>query len=269
MGNARHCPDWEEKLSLYIDGVLNPFDENAVEAHLARCAGCREAVALWRAVGQAIRNIPQAAPPAYLREWILASTSRRPRRVSRRAWFPWRALAPTVGLALVLSWLTLPSPNWHSVLLSGSIASAAGSLEPASGSVPSLASPYAPLVVVVPAHAVYRAAPLASQGAVQTRLHATTDVFQPVPTPLPTTETLTTAPSTVAPIMEGRSGSLIIPTIGGVLSPTLPAFPPPDWAGWLQSSNPPRTRKRPTPNGTVAPNKDRAAVPVVIIVEQQ
>lgn len=54
MGKARHCPEWEEKLSLYVDGVLNPFGENAVEAHLARCAGCRETVALWRAVGRAV-----------------------------------------------------------------------------------------------------------------------------------------------------------------------------------------------------------------------
>jgi anti-sigma factor RsiW len=104
-----HCPDWEEKLSLYVDGVLNPFDENAVEAHLARCASCRATVALWRAVGQSVRRLPRELPPPYLREAILASTTRR-RRMAHR-WLPnWRVLAPALGVALSLAWLTLPRP---------------------------------------------------------------------------------------------------------------------------------------------------------------
>jgi anti-sigma factor RsiW len=104
-----HCPDWEEKLSLYVDGVLNPFDENAVEAHIARCASCRATVELWRAVGQSVRRLPRELPPPYLREAILASTTRR-RRMAHR-WLPnWRVLAPALGVALVLAWLTLPRP---------------------------------------------------------------------------------------------------------------------------------------------------------------
>ncbi|MFN3690879.1 MAG: anti-sigma factor family protein, partial [Fimbriimonadales bacterium] len=51
MSKTWHCAEWEEKLSLYVDGVLNPFDENAVEAHLSRCESCRATVALWRSVG--------------------------------------------------------------------------------------------------------------------------------------------------------------------------------------------------------------------------
>jgi anti-sigma factor RsiW len=94
-----HCPDWEEKLSLYVDGVLNPFDENAVEAHLARCASCRATVELWRAVGQSVRRLPRELPPPYLREAILASTTRR--RAHARRWLPsWRTLAPALGVAL-------------------------------------------------------------------------------------------------------------------------------------------------------------------------
>jgi anti-sigma factor RsiW len=105
-----HCPDWEEKLSLYVDGVLNPFDENAVEAHIARCASCRATVALWRAVGQSVRRLPRELPPLYLREAILASTTRR--RAHARRWLPnWRTLAPALGVALGLAWLTLPRPT--------------------------------------------------------------------------------------------------------------------------------------------------------------
>ena len=105
-----HCPEWEEKLSLYVDGVLNPFDENAVEAHIARCASCRATVELWRAVGQSVRRLPRELPPPYLREAILASTTRR--RSRARRWLPsWRTLAPALGVALGLAWLTLPPPT--------------------------------------------------------------------------------------------------------------------------------------------------------------
>lgn len=104
-----HCPEWEEKLSLYVDGLLNPFDENAVEAHIARCASCRATVELWRSVGQSVRRLPRELPPPYLREAILASTTRRRRRAHR--WLlGWRTLAPVLGVALGLAWLTLPRP---------------------------------------------------------------------------------------------------------------------------------------------------------------
>ncbi|MCS6923011.1 MAG: zf-HC2 domain-containing protein [Fimbriimonadales bacterium] len=110
MGKTLYCPEWEEKLSLYVDGVLNPFDENAVEAHLSRCAACRATVELWRAVGQSVRRLPRELPPAYLRERILASTTRR-RRLSRSVLPRWRVLAPALGLGLLLGWLTLPRPE--------------------------------------------------------------------------------------------------------------------------------------------------------------
>lgn len=104
-----HCPEWEEKLSLYVDGLLNPFDENAVEAHIARCEACRATVALWRSVGQSMRRLPRELSPLYLREAILASTTRRRTRMHR--WLPgWRTLAPALGVALGLAWLTLPRP---------------------------------------------------------------------------------------------------------------------------------------------------------------
>lgn len=104
-----HCPEWEEKLSLYVDGLLNPFDENAVDAHIARCEACRKAVALWRSVGQSVRRLPRELPPPYLREAILLSTSRR-RTQTRRWLLGWRTLAPALGVALGLAWLTLPRP---------------------------------------------------------------------------------------------------------------------------------------------------------------
>jgi hypothetical protein len=94
-------------LSLYVDGLLNPFDENAVEAHLSRCEACREAVALWRAVGQSVRRLPRELPPADLRVRILACTTRK-LSIGQRLRLSWWRLAPALAAGLLLAWWTLP-----------------------------------------------------------------------------------------------------------------------------------------------------------------
>ncbi len=101
------CSEWEERLSLYVDGLLNPFDENAVEAHLSRCEACRQAVALWREVGQTIRRLPRVLPPPDLRARIFASTTRKP-SLLQRVRLGWWSLAPAVAAGLMLAWWTLP-----------------------------------------------------------------------------------------------------------------------------------------------------------------
>lgn len=47
--NVHPCPDWRELLSAYQDRQLSKNDSRRVEAHLASCTGCREALARWHA----------------------------------------------------------------------------------------------------------------------------------------------------------------------------------------------------------------------------
>jgi hypothetical protein len=169
-----HCPDWEEKLSLYVDGVLNPFDENAVEAHLARCASCRATMELWRAVGQSVRRLPRELPPPYLREAILASTTRRRSRAYR--WLPsWRALAPALGVALFLAWLTLPRPAIDQTprVATVPLPRVETTLPLASASANSAKaelSPYTPIVVLLHSSPAFRTASPAPRWTPTTRL---------------------------------------------------------------------------------------------------
>lgn len=106
------CAEWEERLSLYVDGLLNPFDENAVEAHLSRCEACRAAVALWREIGESVRRLPRELPPADLRTRILAGTTRKPSLVQRLR-LGWWHLAPALGAGLLLAYWTLPRMPSH------------------------------------------------------------------------------------------------------------------------------------------------------------
>ncbi len=101
------CSEWEERLSLYVDGLLNPFDENAVAAHLSRCEACREAVSLWRAIGQSVRRLPRELPPAELRARIFACTTRK-QGIGQRLRLSWWQLAPACAAGLLLAWWTLP-----------------------------------------------------------------------------------------------------------------------------------------------------------------
>src|SRR5438876_2248437 len=57
------CPHMEATLNEYVDGTLAARARATVEAHLAGCAGCREAVAeLRRLVGEA-QGLPRSIEP--------------------------------------------------------------------------------------------------------------------------------------------------------------------------------------------------------------
>lgn len=250
MGKTLHCPEWEEKLSLYVDGVLNPFDENAVTAHLARCESCRTTVELWQAVGQGVRRLPRELPPPYLRERILASTTRR-RRFSRHPLLGWRVLAPALGVALLLGWLTLPRPQparetFVSVptprVQETIPAPVAQTQNAAQESVPS-----APLVIVLQSEPSYRTASPSPRWLPQTRLSRVPSVPEPSPTAIVVSEssprftpTVSTPPVIVTEVAESSEpNTSLIPT--ETITVSAPARPATtatrDLSNWLQQLN--------------------------------
>jgi len=103
-------PHMEAKLNEYVDGALGVGEREAVEAHLARCAGCREAVAQLRALLAGARALPQAIEPA---RDLWASIERR--TVQRATWNMQRvwwggALAAAAVLVIALGlYRLLPS----------------------------------------------------------------------------------------------------------------------------------------------------------------
>lgn len=280
MGKSLHCPEWEEKLSLYVDGVLNPFDENAVEAHLARCASCRATVDLWQSVGQSVRRLPRELPPPYLRERILASTTRR-RRLPRRLIPGWRVLAPALGVALLLSWLTLPrpeparetavsipTPRVQETLPAYSAQSDAAPTEP---------FPSAPLVIVLQSAPSYRTASPAPRWLAQNRLSpapSAPESMSPVVVigdPVPRfTPTASTPPAIVTEIAESSEPSAAPAETITVSAPARPAATSAarDLTSWLQQLNQQlREEDRRQISGATQrePNKRRFFVPIVTV----
>ncbi|GIV05711.1 MAG: hypothetical protein KatS3mg016_1286 [Fimbriimonadales bacterium] len=281
MGKTLHCPEWEEKLSLYVDGVLNPFDENAVTAHLSRCESCRATVALWQAVGQGVRRLPRELPPPYLRERILASTTRR-RRFARRLIPGWRVLAPALGVALLLGWLTLPRPQparetFTSILTPQVQETIPVPAAPMHNTVQE-SFPFAPLVIVLQSAPSYRTASLSPRWVPQTRISPVPSIPEPSSTAIVVsdstprfTQTVSTPPVIVTEVAEpSELNPTTTPT--ETITVSAPARPVTtatrDLSNWLQQLNQQlREEDRQQISGTTRrdSNARRFFVPIVTV----
>jgi hypothetical protein len=115
-----NCVDWEERIALHAGGDLAPAEAQAVERHVAECAGCqlllsglRESLSLAR---DAHAEPVEAAHFAAVRARVLAELERGPARRWRWAWVYAIAAAAAVVLMLV-AWprpeqrLALPMPR--------------------------------------------------------------------------------------------------------------------------------------------------------------
>jgi len=103
-------PHMEAKLNEYVDGTLAAPDRPSVEAHLAECAACRDAVAELRRLVAEARGLPPSIEPS--RDLWAAIETRIAQRATRnvqRLW--WRGtLAAAAVLVIVLGlYRLLPS----------------------------------------------------------------------------------------------------------------------------------------------------------------
>lgn len=108
------CRDWEERIALYVGGDLAPAEAQAVERHVAECAGCqlllsglRESLALVReAHGEPV----EAAHFAAVRARVLSELER---GAARRWRFAWMYAMAAAVVVLLIGW---PRPEQHMVV---------------------------------------------------------------------------------------------------------------------------------------------------------
>jgi len=86
----------DQPLAAYVLGALAPHERAALEQHLAGCAACEQEVRSLQRVADALaRSVPQATPPPYLRDRVLAAVGAHPeRRVSSD---PFKSPSPRVN----------------------------------------------------------------------------------------------------------------------------------------------------------------------------
>ncbi|MGC8666722.1 MAG: zf-HC2 domain-containing protein [Chthonomonadales bacterium] len=72
-------------LSVYADGEATDEERAEVEAHVAQCRECSEALEMMQASSMALASVAEVEPPAELRASILAATVNRPSLAERVA----------------------------------------------------------------------------------------------------------------------------------------------------------------------------------------
>ncbi len=100
--------DWGADLAAYALGALDPHEAESFEPHLARCAACRDELAAFQAVVDALpASVPAYPVPKRLRRELMAAVAAEPRgaraepSTHRRRWaLPGAGLSPRLGLAL-------------------------------------------------------------------------------------------------------------------------------------------------------------------------
>jgi anti-sigma-K factor RskA len=73
MTTEEHITEW---LPDYVLDLLDPGDKARLDRHLAICPACQEELAAYNeVVGQLALAVPQAEPPAYLKDNVLSAVS--------------------------------------------------------------------------------------------------------------------------------------------------------------------------------------------------
>jgi len=107
---APACGEVADLLEAFVDGELDPTATAAIEAHLARCAPCREQRRAAYAVREWLRALPEYDTPervlAAVRRTVAAETARPSARSPRWAWRTAAAAALVVAAAIGVLW-------WH------------------------------------------------------------------------------------------------------------------------------------------------------------
>src|SRR5688500_2799827 len=93
--------EWNDRLSEYLDGELEPPDRAALETHLAGCEACRADLADLRAVVSRARSVPDRAPSADLWPGVAARIGTAPRQALIRRRFAF-TLPQLVAASLAL-----------------------------------------------------------------------------------------------------------------------------------------------------------------------
>lgn len=106
--NEDRCEQLRPSLSLYVDGVSTPEEQQAVELHIAGCAACRSVYEWMVATREVMTRRPAAIPPPEMSQRIrlaLAATRAEEARQAyrfRTIYRPAYALAATAVIAALL-----------------------------------------------------------------------------------------------------------------------------------------------------------------------
>ncbi len=105
--NAKQCAALESKLIEYLDGRALPALRHTVENHLAGCASCRSRAEEFRALWNALDDLPAISPSPSFDALLRARIAAEPARRGFWDWMPSPRLAFAVMALVAMSvWLS-------------------------------------------------------------------------------------------------------------------------------------------------------------------
>jgi anti-sigma factor RsiW len=83
------CNEAQDALGAYALGALDPEEHRGIAQHLATCLECRQRLAVYDAVTEALGSAPDpVAPPAALRQRLLHTIQATADPARREQWLP-------------------------------------------------------------------------------------------------------------------------------------------------------------------------------------
>ncbi len=97
-----HCQEAGQQLQLYIDEQLTLAQVRNLEAHVARCADCREELAALETLSHQFKMVQMVAEPINMHAQIMQRVALAPHRNSQ-PFFPWRPSLSEWLAAIILA----------------------------------------------------------------------------------------------------------------------------------------------------------------------
>jgi anti-sigma factor RsiW len=99
------CKEIENLLPGMVDGVLPVAEKKRIEAHMATCASCRNALADLRKTNERVRRLEEVEPPPWLKTRVMARVREEAGQkegLFRKLFYPLHIKIPIEALATVL-----------------------------------------------------------------------------------------------------------------------------------------------------------------------
>jgi hypothetical protein len=98
------CKGLREKLCAYLEGVVSPEESRAIDEHLNSCPECRRNLADLKKMGELVKDLAEAEPPAWLTQKIMSrvrTEKERKKGILQKLFYPLHIKVPIQALATV------------------------------------------------------------------------------------------------------------------------------------------------------------------------
>ena len=100
-----NCPEIQERLSAFIDGIVPPEEKMLIEDHLKLCSKCNKSLADLRKTIDYVHSLEDIEPPAWLRQKIIAAIEpeAKPKKgILKKLFYPLYIKLPIEAAAVIL-----------------------------------------------------------------------------------------------------------------------------------------------------------------------